>query len=50
MIKIRTVTYNMPQVFGEDDLSKIRKATSRWEGFKYSLHTQRMNFPIYKEI
>ncbi len=50
MINIRTVTYNMPFDFGTKELEIIKKSTSFWDEFKYSVHTQRINFPVYRVI
>lgn len=50
MIRIRTITYNLPLIFGEKELTEIRKAVCFWEKSQYNVHTQRMNLPICREL
>ena len=50
MIRIRTVTYNMPRDFGSLELERVRNAFGRWTESGYEVRTQRISLPIYSVL
>ena len=45
MIRIRTITYNLPNDVSVVDMERVRIACDLWKNGKYVCHTQRMAFP-----
>lgn len=43
MVAIRSVTYNLPANYTEDDLKQVEKCSRIWDGAYPELHTQRIN-------
>lgn len=46
MIKIRTISYNLPEVMSLEDYSKIERCVERWKQCAFEIRTQRLTLPI----
>ena len=47
MVAIRSVTYNLPSNYTDDDLKSVEKCSWIWDGAYSELHTQRINLTPY---
>ncbi len=49
MVAIRSVTYNMPTNYTEDDLKRVEKCSWIWDSAYSDLHTQRINLTPFQK-
>lgn len=50
MIKIRTISYNLPEIMTAEDYSKIKKSVERWKQCSFGVRTQRLTLPIQDPV
>lgn len=50
MIKIRTISYNLPKAMTLEDYSKIEYSVKRWKQCSLEVRTQRLTLPIQDSI
>lgn len=49
MVAIRSITYNMPKNFSDENLKKVEKCSRVWDGAYMEVHTQRINLTPFSE-